>query len=254
MAAEKAWPLRIVIIGGTSVIARECARLWLEDGAASMTLVGRDNARLAPVADALRRAAPRCAIETRECDFADPRAIQALADQVSVGRAPDIVLIAHGARADQRACEQDLTISRDTLCLNGVSPALFAEAFAGHLEKAGSGTLIVIGSVTGDRGRKGNYVYGAAKGMLERFVEGLAHRLTSGGVRVVLVKPGPTDTPQTAHLRHKASSLARPGTVARGIVNAAAGAGGVVYLPAKWKYIMLVVRHIPRYLFNRLDI
>lgn len=248
------WPLKIVIIGATSVIAQECARIWAMGGPTSITLVGRDAVRTGAIVQELRGLAPQCQVDLVTADFGDPATIRQVADAACRGRPPDAVLIAHGARPDQRQCELDLDAGRDALLVNGVSPALFAEAFAGHLEKARAGTLIIIGSVTGDRGRKGNYVYGAAKGMLERYAEGLAHRLARTGVRVVLIKPGPTDTPQTMHLKGTGKRLARPRQVAQGIVDAAKGGAGVVYLPFRWRLIMLAIRHMPAFVFNRLNI
>ena len=140
--------------------------------------------------------------------------------------------------------------------LNGLSPVLFAEAFVGPLQQAGAGTLVILGSVAGDRGRKSNYVYGAAKGLVTRYAQGLQHRLALAGsaVKVVLVKPGPTDTAMTAHLKAQGAKLADPDEVAAAIVRGAERGQPVVYAPGKWALIMLVIRHLPRFVFNRMDI
>lgn len=155
----------IVIIGATSAIAEHCARLWVEQPV-DLVLVGRDVARLQAVAEDLRVRSPQSAIDVRQVDFHEPSAIAALAAGLAAQRQIDIVLVAHGNLPEQRACEQDPGAARDALQVNGVSPALFAEAFAGQLERQQHGTLAVIGSVAGDRGRKSNYVYGAAKGLV----------------------------------------------------------------------------------------
>lgn len=102
--------------------------------------------------------------------------------------------------------------------MNAVSPALFAEAFAELLARAGRGTLAIIGSVAGDRGRKANYTYGAAKGFIERYTEGLQYRLAGSGVAVVLVKPGPTDTPMAAPMKTRGGRPASVEEVARATV------------------------------------
>ena len=112
----------------------------------------------------------------------------------------------------------------------------------------------MIGSVAGDRGRRSNYVYGAAKGLVERYLEGLRHRLAGTGVRVVLVKPGPTDTPMTAHLKSAGVRLAPVEQVAADIVRACDRGRAVVYTPAKWALIMAVIRNLPRAVFDRMDI
>ena len=119
------------------------------------------------------------------------------------------MLIAHGMLPEQSLCENDLLVCRDTLEVNAVSPALFAEAFAGHFAKAGRGTIAIIGSVAGDRGRKANYTYGACKGLVARYAEGLEHRFAGTGVSVVLIKPGPTDTPMAAAHRPAAAAWPR---------------------------------------------
>jgi short-subunit dehydrogenase len=120
------------------------------------------------------------------------------------------------------------------------------------MEAAGSGTLAIIGSVAGDRGRKTNYVYGAAKGLIDRYAQGLQHRFAGTQVKVVLIKPGPTATPMTAHLPQR--GLASAEAVAHRIVTAVAAGQPVVYAPARWWLIMMIIRHLPRVIFNRLNI
>lgn len=242
----------IVVIGATSAIAQACMRLWLEQGAASVVLGGRDASRLDEVAADLRVRSPGSAIGACVLDFDDPARIAADVAQLCRDAAPDVVLVAHGALPDQEQCEQDLPKAGEALRINGLSPVLFAEAFAAQMERAGRGTLILLGSVAGDRGRRKNYVYGAAKAMLDRYAQGLQHRFAATAVRVVLVKPGPTDTPMTARLPVR--GLASPQDVARRIVERASRGARVVYAPARWRAIMFVVRHLPRFIFDRLDI
>jgi short-subunit dehydrogenase len=108
--------------------------------------------------------------------------------------------------------------------------------------------------VAGDRGRQSNYAYGAAKGLVSRYAEGLQHRLAGSNVRVVLVKPGPTDTPMTAQFKAQGMRLASVEEVAEAIVKGAERGLPMVYAPGKWKYIMLIIRHLPRFIFNRMKI
>lgn len=245
---------RIVIVGATSAIAEQCARLWVADGAVALTLLARDAVRAGRVADDLRVRSPQSSVAVLAAPFQDPAAIQATADAVAAAGPIDIVLIAHGALPDQQVCQADLGACAEALQINGISPLLYAEAFAGHLSAAGGGTLALIGSVAGDRGRKSNYVYGAAKGMLARYAQGLQHRCAGSAVKIVLIKPGPTDTPMTAHLKRQGAPLAPAGEVARGIVAAIACGQATVYLPGKWRLIMAVIRHLPAVIFNRMNI
>lgn len=241
---------RIVIIGASSAIAEHCARLWASQPV-SLVLVGRELARVQRVAEDLRVRSPQSLVQALQADFADAAAIADLAARIAAEGRIDIVLIAHGNLPDQPACQRDLSSAQQALLVNGVSPVLFAEAFAGVMQSAG-GTIAVIGSVAGDRGRKSNYAYGAAKGMVERYVQGLQHRFARGPLKLVLVKPGPTATPMTAHL--PARGLAPVGEVAQRIVDGIAAGRPVVYAPAKWWLIMMVIRHLPRLVFNRMDI
>ncbi len=245
---------KIVIVGATSAIAEHCARLWVAEAPKDLVLLGRDQAKTELVAQDLRVRSPQSTITVETTDFLDSRRIRAWADQVVADGLPNIVLIAHGSLPDQMACQQDLLLCEEALGVNGVSPVLFAEAFAGHMLQANAGTIAIIGSVAGDRGRKSNYVYGAAKGLITRYAQGLQHRLAGTNVKVVLIKPGPTDTPMTAQLKGGGAKLADVAGVAKAIVDGVARGASVVYAPRKWALIMMVIRHLPSFVFNKMDI
>jgi len=245
---------RIVVIGATSVIAEHCCRLWLERAPADLLLVARDPVRTERIAADLRVRSPGSRIAVRQIDFLDAAAIDALAKDAVKDGPVDIAMIAHGWLADQGRSQSDLAYCREVLEVNAVSPALFAEAFAAPMEKAGHGTLVIIGSVAGDRGRAVNYTYGACKGLVERYAQGLDHRLARQGVKVVLVKPGPTDTPMAADHKAAGRKLASPQEVAERMVKAIDAGRFEVYAPARWTLIMAVVRNLPRFVFNRLRI
>jgi len=132
-----------VIIGASSAIAEHCARLWARESA-DFLLVGRDLARVQRVADDLRVRSPQSDIQIVQIDFLDVEAIATLAQQAAQS-AIDIVLIAHGDLPVQQNCEQDLHQAQAALQVNGLSPALFAEAFAKQLAQQGRGTLALIG-------------------------------------------------------------------------------------------------------------
>lgn len=245
---------KIVIVGATSAIAQHCARAWLAAGATELVLLGRDAGRLERVAADLAVRAPQAAIRTQIADFANPAAIQATVDGIVTAGLPDIVLIAHGSLPDQSVCQSDLEACREALEVNAISPVLYAEAFVQHMARASRGTLAVIGSVAGDRGRKSNYVYGSAKGLVTRYVQGLQHRLAGTGVTVCLIKPGPTDTPMTAHMKGTGAKLAPVEQVAAQIVSAVDSRKAVAYVPGKWAIIMMIIRHLPAFIFNKMNI
>lgn len=245
---------KIVIIGASSSIAEHCARAWLSESAKKMVLLGRDANKTERVAQDLRVRNPQSSITVDTIDFTNPLQIQVWADSVCKEDTPDVVLIAHGSLPDQQVCQQDLTTAKQMLELNGISPVLFAEAFVNHMEMAGNGKLAIIGSVAGDRGRKSNYVYGSSKGLVTRYAQGLQHRLAGSGVKVILIKPGPTDTPMTADLKSKGIKLATVDEVARSIVTGIERGKDTVYAPNKWRLIMMIIRHLPRFIFNKIDI
>jgi len=245
---------RIVVVGATSAIAEHCCRVWLARGNVDLTLVARDGAKAERIAEDLRVRSPESAVTVAQADFRDTGAIGRIASSAAASGAIDIVMIAHGVLSDQIACQSDLQACRDSLEINAVSPALFAEAFAAELARVGRGTLCIIGSVAGDRGRRANYTYGAAKGFLARYAEGMEHRFAGTGVRIVLAKPGPTDTPMSAPHKAKGRRLAPVPDVARLIVDAIDRGTPVVYAPGIWRWIMMIVRHMPRAVFNRLNI
>jgi short-subunit dehydrogenase len=248
---------RILIVGATSGIATHCARRWAAGGAVEFELVGRDFAALERTAADLRVRGAQVGTRCHALDaaaFADPRAIADLVAAVVAAGAIDIALVAHGALPDQAACQQDLGQAREAMVVNALSPALFAEAIALHLAGAGRGTLALLGSVAGDRGRRSNYVYGAAKGLVARYAEGLQHRFAGTAVRVVCVKPGPTATAMTAPLAARGVRLAPVEDVAAAIVAGIARGSRNVYAPARWRWVMLVLRHLPGFVFNRMDI
>ena len=244
---------RIVIVGATSAIAEHCARRWALT-AIDLTLVGRDLTRTARVAADLRVRSPLSTIREVQANFFDPVAIHDMVDKIAQQGIIDTVLIAHGSLPEQNMCQLDLNVCHDALATNAVSPVLYAEAFAMHLARANHGTLALIGSVAGDRGRKSNYVYGAAKGLLTRYAQGLQHRFAGTDVHVVLIKPGPTDTPMTAHLKRQGAKLASVEKVAADIVRAVDRGQGVAYVPGQWQVIMGMVRLLPTFIFHRLNI
>lgn len=246
---------KIVLVGATSAIAEHCARLWLGGGGvAEMVLLGRDLSRLEHLSNDLQIRVADARIRCLVGDFSLPVEIQRLVDDACAGSLPDVVLIAHGSLPDQQACQADPLVAARAMQINGVSPALFAEAFVARMLLRGQGVLGLVGSVAGDRGRKSNYVYGAAKGLLDRYAQGLQHRLAGSGVQVCLIKPGPTDTPMTATLKAKGAKLASVDAVAADIVRGMARGQACIYTPGRWALIMMIIRHLPRWVFKRMDI
>jgi len=241
-------------VGGTSAIAEHCARIWVSQSAVDLTLLGRDQEKLDAVAADLRIRSPQSEIRAVTADFGNPERIQSQVDAITSAGTVDLVLIAHGSLPDQKKCQTDLASCQEALNINAISPAIYAEAFVRGMEQMDHGTLAIIGSVAGDRGRKSNYVYGAAKGLIERYTQGLQHRLAKSRVRVILIKPGPTQTPMTASMGNAYARMARVEDVAGRIVAGVAAGKPLIYVPGKWAIIMFIIGNLPRFVFHRMNI
>jgi short-subunit dehydrogenase len=218
--------------------------------------VGRNSARLAAVADDLRtRGGPQCVVTCIEADLGVLAQYEALFDEAeqSLGGI-DAILVAHGVLPDQAKCQTDVREALAQVAINGLSPVSLCTIAANRFEAKGSGCIAVITSVAGDRGRQSNYVYGAAKGLVSRFLEGLRNRLAPKGIAVVDIRPGFVDTPMTAAIDPKGPLWAQPAQVGHGIVRAMAGGRDIVYLPGFWRLIMFVIRSVPESIFKRLKL
>jgi hypothetical protein len=247
----------IVIFGATSAIAQACARIWLQRGA-RLVLVGRHAARLQVVADDLRTRAGATGaahIHALQADLDPLDGHAVLVDQATALLGSiDIVLIAHGSLPDQRHCEADPALAMGEIHTNGTSVVHLAGLLGRQLAAQGRGSLAVISSVAGDRGRQSNYVYGAAKGLVTLYLQGLRNSLFASGVHVLTIKPGFVDTPMTAAIPKSGPLWATPDQVARGIVRAVDRRQDVAYVPGWWRVIMVIIRAIPEAIFKRLKL
>jgi decaprenylphospho-beta-D-erythro-pentofuranosid-2-ulose 2-reductase len=172
--------MKVIILGATSAIAEATARLYAAESA-ELLLVGRQGERLAAIADDLRlRGAVRADTAVRDLADAGDAAV-IFAGFVETLGGVDHVLLAYGTLGDQKIAERDLAAAERNLQVNFTSAAAWALAAADGLEQQGRGSLIVLGSVAGDRGRRANFVYGAAKAGLATLVEGIAHRFCGKG-------------------------------------------------------------------------
>lgn len=238
---------RVLILGATSAIAAEAAQIYAGRGA-RLHLVGRNPTKLAEVG-------ARLSVSDATSEIAD--FTQLSRNEGVVSRAlhalggVDSVLIAHGDLGDQLASERSFDEAEHILRVNFTSVVSLLVPLANHLEAARSGRLGVITSVAGDRGRPRNYTYGAAKGALNVYLQGLRSRLFPAGVHVTTLKLGPVDTPMTTtHKKH--ALFGKPPAVAAQIVAAVDAGKSEAYVPAFWAAIMPVVKNTPEQLFQAL--
>jgi decaprenylphospho-beta-D-erythro-pentofuranosid-2-ulose 2-reductase len=243
---------KILIIGGTSAIAEATARLWAAEGH-RLYLLGRNDERLAAIsADLKIRGAE--SIQHGALNLNDFDRHGFVLD-VAIGQLEglDVVLIAHGTLGDQMACEGDFTITLQELNSNAISVISLLTHLAPRFEAQKHGSIVVISSVAGDRGRRSNYVYGTAKGAVTIFLQGLRNRLYRSGVQVLTIKPGFVDTPMTAGFK-KGALWVGPGTIARSIHAGVEKRKDVIYTPWFWLAIMTAIRMIPERIFKRLGL
>jgi hypothetical protein len=244
---------RILIMGATSAIATACARLWAAQGS-EFFLVARNNEKLEQTAADLRVRGAK-AVTLHNMDATDVAAHPAMLEScLSALQQIDIALIAHGTLPDQKACEQDAGVALQEFANNGTSVIALLTHLANQFEIQQCGTLAVISSVAGDRGRPSNYLYGTAKAAVSTFCEGLRARLFKVGVHVIDIKPGFVDTPMTQGLPLPAPLVAKPEQVALRIVKGIELKVGTLYTPGFWALIMLIIRSIPQPIFKRLNL
>ncbi|MGO9831457.1 MAG: SDR family NAD(P)-dependent oxidoreductase [Myxococcaceae bacterium] len=243
-------PRRVLLLGATSAIGQAVARVYAQGGA-RLALVARNRQYLEVVAADLRvRGAS--ALWSEVADLLDLERHAALVEraQQALGGL-DVALVAHGVLPVQADALADRAIAQLCWQTNFVSAASLLEAVGHRMEEAGSGTLGVLSSVAGDRGRAENYVYGASKAALSAYASGLGQRLTAKGVRVVTVKPGPVATPMTAGRQTRPGLLADVDEVGRRIHRGLERGWPVVYAPAYWRLVMSLLQLLPTRLFEK---
>lgn len=245
-------PKRILVLGATSGIAEACVRLWAARGD-SLYLVARSADRLAAVAaDARTRGASQ--VETAVANLDDTAAHpELLAHAINALGGLDVALLALGVLGDQPQAERNFAAASQILHTNFTAPVSLLTWLANYAAQRHAGTLAVLSSVAGERGRKSNYVYGSSKAGLTAFVDGLRNRIDREGVRVMTIKPGPVRTAMTENMKGSAK-FADVEAVAATLVKVIDKGGDVVYVPGIWRIIMAVIRAVPERVFKKLNL
>ncbi|MCB1394645.1 MAG: SDR family oxidoreductase [Rhodobacter sp.] len=237
----------ILILGATSDMARACAHRYAREGY-DLQLAARDAAAIEADAQDLRLrhgvTATALAFDVLDTDgFAGFIA--------GLAPLPDVVLCAVGFMGDQTESQRNPQAATVVLRSNFEGPALALGMLAERFEARGSGTVIGISSVAGDRGRASNYVYGAAKAGFTAFLSGLRNRLARGPVRVITVKPGFVATKMTEGLPLNPRLTAQPDEVAEAIWRAQDKGRDVIYVRRVWRLIMAIIRALPEWQFKK---
>lgn len=243
----------ILIFGATSGIAEAVARIYASQGA-RLFLVARNSEKLNIVASDLRvRGAGD--VQTFVMDANDIERFPEMADSVwNVLGHVDVALVAHGTLPDQARCQTDMHYAVSEFRTNADSVIACLTTLAQRFEKQATGMIAVIGSVAGDRGRASNYLYGAAKAAVDAFASGLRGRMFKSGVNVLTIKPGFVDTPMTHGLPLPAALVVSADKVAADIQRAVEKRRETIYTPWFWRFIMLIIMHIPGGMFKRMQL
>ena len=243
---------KILIFGATSVIISETAKLFARDGA-SLYLCARSKDDLQRLAADLKVRGAKDVFYSTFDALKEDSLDNAI--QECLAKFPDLngLLIGHGVLPNQRQCEERAGDMRTALEVNFTSIAEILIRITPHFEQQGYGTIAVISSLAGDRGRQSNYIYGSAKSALSTFLSGLRQRLHKSSVQVITIKPGFVDTPMTKDFK-KGILWASPVRIGQGIYKAFESGIPIVYVPGFWRLIILVIRFIPESLFKRLKL
>ena len=242
----------IVILGATSAIAEQVARLYA-GSEQHILLVARNHEALSTVAnDLLVRGAGK--VDTLAYDFSNLENIEQLVEKITavLGRI-DLLFVAYGSLPKQLECEASIELTQAEINLNYLSVVSVLTGLSQVMVKQGTGTIAVISSVAGDRGRKSNFINGTVKGALSIYLQGLRNALSDKGVHVLTVKPGFVDTPMTSDFK-KGILWAKPEKIAKDIYRAITKNKDVIYTPWFWRWIMLIIKSIPERIFKKMNL
>ncbi len=238
----------VLILGATSDMAQAIAKKFVAEGW-SLTLAALEPELLEPIAGDLqvRSKMDILALEFDALDFSNHRSFYE-----SLETKPDAVICVFGYMGDQLLARTDLDEIRRTIDINFTGAASILAVVAEDFEKRGNGSIVGISSVAGDRGRQSNYIYGSAKAGLTAYLSGLRNRLAKSGVHVMTVKPGFCRTKMTESLELPAALTATPEQVATAVFLGLEKKRNTIYTLWMWRWIMLVIRHIPEFIFKKM--
>ena len=242
----------ILIIGATSAMAEETAKLYAQEGS-KLFLLGRNTTSLNAIRDDLNvRGAKEVWVDTLDVNKLESHE-SIIETAFETMTTIDVVLIAHGTLPNQKQCEENVDSTLQEIQTNAISTISLLTLIANKMEPQNNGCIAVITSVAGDRGRKSNYVYGSSKKMVSTFLQGLRGRLFESGIHVIDIKPGFVDTPMTSDFK-KGALWATPDKVAKIIVQGIEKKKTTIYAPFFWRPIMSVIKSIPESLFKRTNL
>ena len=244
--------MKAVVVGATRGIGRSLARL-LAEGGAGIFVLGRNPTDLAATARDLEARGASAPVRTGALDLARPADFGAALDAADEALDRfDTLVVTGGLFGLQAELAHDYVALERLLHVNFTGTVVLCQMAAERLAARGGGTICAFSSVAGDRARRSNYLYGASKAGLSAFLDGLGQAYAERGVRVVCARPGFVKTEMTAGLPVPPFA-GEPEPVARAVLAAMSAGLPVVYAPAVWRWVMLVIRALPRSIIRRLN-
>lgn len=240
----------VLVWGGTSEIGLAIARQLVADRTRTVVLAARDPAALSEAAADLRRRGADD-VRTVAFDATDTGGHAEVVREIFAGAEVDVVVVAFGVLGDQERAEADVGHALEILETNTVGAASIVLHSHRALTEQGHGTIVVLSSVAGERARRANFVYGASKAGIDAIAQGLSDAVAGSALRVLVVRPGFVRTKMTSHL--KAAPFATTAeAVAEAVADGLASGAGTVWVPGILRWVMAVLRHLPRVIFRRL--
>lgn len=240
----------VLIVGAKSDIAKAIAREYAKNGY-DLYLASRHSDSLSNLAkDIELRSSVK--VEVKEFDMSDFNSHEKFYN--SLEPKPLGVIIVAGYMAEQKDCQSDFVKTLNTINVNYTGAVSLLNIITNDMEQNKNGFIIGVSSVAGDRGRKANYIYGSSKAAFSAYLSGLRNRLYESGVKVLTVKPGFVATKMTAGLDLPTKLTTQPEDVARDIYNAQQKGKDVLYTKGIWRFIMLIIKHIPEFIFKKMSI
>jgi len=239
----------VLILGASSGIARQFERIVRADS--RLVLAGNDPDVMAKIATDLEVRSDGRRPSIFEFDSANIAGHAAFVQQVVAEvKHIDEVYLFFGVMFDEIECHRKPELAAKMGLVNYIGAMSILEHLANHMEANKAGLIVGVSSVAGDRGRASNYLYGSTKAGLSAYLSGLRARLAAHGVHVCTIKPGFVDTPMTAHLK-KGGLTSSAEKVARGVVQAARKRKNTAYVPGFWWMVMMVIIHLPEFIFKK---
>jgi decaprenylphospho-beta-D-erythro-pentofuranosid-2-ulose 2-reductase len=246
-------PQSILLLGGTSEIGLSICERYLRDAKARVVLAclpddpGRDDAV------AQLQAAGAKSVELVDFDAADTGSHPTMIEEAFAGGDIDVAIVAFGLLGDAEELWQNQPKAVAIAQINYTAAVSVGVLLGEKMRAQGSGRIIAMSTVAGERVRRSNFVYGSTKAGLDGFYLGLSEALRDYGVRVLVIRPGQVRTRMSAHLKDAPLTVDKE-DVAKLAVTASAKGKEIVWAPGAFRYVMMVLRHVPRSIFRKLPI